>query len=163
MAAGPLSKLIAGKYLQKAAKEAGWGTAMNAGIGLMVGGPEAALAYGLGDLAVNVPAIALAKGLAPNKQWVHNVANVGASLASMPLQDALYRTIGPKNLYPPIASTQLQSGGGRQAATVAQNNLQNPQLAGQRILQTVGDLIDSPAAALRELSPETLRGLGYAI
>jgi hypothetical protein len=165
MAAG-LLKGLAGKFskdiFKNAAKEAALGSLMNAGFGLMSGSPRAALAYGLGDFVVNVPAIGLAKTLAPKQQWLANTANVVASLGAIPVQDAL---LGARQqVYssaPLLNKDQLLDR--RKTTTIAQNNLQNPQLAGQRVLSSLGNLIDSPSDVLRQLSPETLRGLGYAI
>jgi len=104
---------IAGQLLQNlggAAKYAAPGSALNALFGGLTAGPMGALAYGLGDLALNTPLIALARGIKPgvtgnlvNKAGkviqkgmyqpsaLETGVNIGASVASYPLVDLITR------------------------------------------------------------------------
>ena len=82
------------------------GAGINAAIGMLTGGPVAALAYGAGDLLLNTPAIAAARVAKPGRtadlvnkagkviqkdfyspSGLENIVNVGASFASYPLVD----------------------------------------------------------------------------
>ena len=84
------------------------GAGINAAIGMLTGGPVAALAYGGGDLLLNTPAIAAARVLKPGvtgtltgvnaagkavktSQYLPSAletgVNIGASFASYPLVD----------------------------------------------------------------------------
>jgi len=85
------------------------GSALNALFGGLTAGPLGAVAYGLGDLALNTPAIALARGIKPPKvgdlinkatgevikknmpltSGLETAVNVGASVASYPLVDLI--------------------------------------------------------------------------
>ena len=104
---------IAGQLLQNlggAAKYAAPGSALNALFGGLTAGPMGALAYGLGDLALNTPAIALARGIKPSipgtlvsksnrtkvlkenmplTSGLETAVNIGASVASYPLVDLI--------------------------------------------------------------------------
>lgn len=100
-----------GKILTKdAVKAALPGAGINALVGLVAGGPGEALKYGLGDLLVNAPAIGVARKYFRGKDLelkdpatgkivkeyrpsgVETGVNLVASLASMPLTDAI---LGP--------------------------------------------------------------------
>ena len=82
------------------------GAGINAAIGMLTGGPVAALAYGGGDLLLNTPAIAAARVVKPGRtadivnkagkviqkdyyspSGLENIVNIGASFASYPLVD----------------------------------------------------------------------------
>ena len=88
---------------QEAAKVALPGAGMNAGFGLLINGPKAAIGYGAGDFLLNYPVVALARRFAPGTMEtvikdgvsstryapsrIEQAANFGASLASNPLTD----------------------------------------------------------------------------
>ena len=104
--------------------QAAIGTALSAGYGLLSGSPQAALAYGAGDFLLNVPAIALARRAFPGKKvrqmqvdknnkaiidpktkkkiiteptspsFAQNAANIGASVATYPVVDAVTKSMG---------------------------------------------------------------------
>ena len=82
------------------------GAGINAAIGMLTGGPVAALAYGAGDLLLNTPAIAAARVAKPGRtadlvnkagkviqkdfyspSGLEQGVNIGASFASYPLVD----------------------------------------------------------------------------
>ena len=123
MKAAPfLSQFV--KELRPAAGQAALGTALTAGYGLLSGSPQAALAYGAGDFLLNVPAIALARRAFPGKlvrqmqvdknnkpiidpktkkkiitepissNFAQNAANIGASVATYPIVDAVTKSVG---------------------------------------------------------------------
>ena len=92
--------------LKPSAKFALPGAGINAAIGMLTGGPVAALAYGGGDLLLNAPAIAAARVVKPGRtadivnkagkviqkdyyspSGLENIVNIGASFASYPLVD----------------------------------------------------------------------------
>ena len=94
--------------LKPSAKFALPGAGINAAIGMLTGGPVAALAYGGGDLLLNTPAIAAARVLKPGvtgtltgvnaagkaikvpqyqPSALETGVNIGASFASYPLVD----------------------------------------------------------------------------
>ena len=94
--------------LKPSAKFALPGAGINAAIGMLTGGPVAALAYGGGDLLLNTPAIAAARVLKPGMTGtltgvnaagkavkvpqyqpsaLETGVNIGASFASYPLVD----------------------------------------------------------------------------
>tara|TARA_R100001015_G_C4613968_1_gene169737 strand:- start:988 stop:1470 length:483 start_codon:yes stop_codon:yes gene_type:complete len=123
MKAAPfLSQFV--KELRPAAGQAAIGTALTAGYGLLSGSPQAALAYGAGDFLLNVPAIALARRAFPgtkvrqmqvdknnkpiidpktkkkiiteptSSNFAQNAANIGASVATYPVVDAVTKSMG---------------------------------------------------------------------
>ena len=123
MKAAPfLSQFV--KELRPAAGQAAIGTALTAGYGLLSGSPQGALAYGAGDFLLNVPAIALARRAFPGKKvrqmqvdknnkpiidpktkkkiiteptspsFAQNAANIGASVATYPVVDAVTKSMG---------------------------------------------------------------------
>ena len=96
------------KKLGPSAKFALPGAGINAAIGMMTGGPVAALAYGGGDLLLNTPAIAAARVARPGKtgdiinkagkivqkdfyspSGLETGVNVAASFASYPIIDLI--------------------------------------------------------------------------
>ncbi len=102
---------LAGRFLQNlpgSMSAALPGSALNALFGGLTAGPLGAVAYGLGDLALNTPAIALARGIKapkvgdlidktgkvikknmPLTSGLETAVNVGASVASYPLVDLI--------------------------------------------------------------------------
>lgn len=104
---------LAGRFLQNipgSMAAAFPGSALNALFGGLTAGPLGAVAYGLGDLALNTPAIALARGIKPGvkgnlvdkagkilKENIYQPSgletgiNIGASVASYPLVDLITR------------------------------------------------------------------------
>ena len=101
---GPnLLKKITGKLSQEAATAAIPGAALNAGFGLLMNGPKAAIGYGAGDFLLNYPAVALARRFAPGTtetivkngvtstryapSKIEQGVNFAASIASAPLTD----------------------------------------------------------------------------
>ena len=123
MKAAPfLSQFV--KELRPAAGQAPIGTALTAGYGLLSRSPQAALAYGAGDFLLNVPAIALARRAFPGKKvrqmqvdknnkaiidpktkkkiiteptspsFAQNAANIGASVLTYPITDAVTQSMG---------------------------------------------------------------------
>jgi hypothetical protein len=70
-----LGRLLTGKASRGAAQSAATGAALNAGFGLLTGGPVDALAYGAGDFLLNYPALLGARKLFPGKkQLVKDIA-----------------------------------------------------------------------------------------
>jgi hypothetical protein len=98
-----LAQKLTGKLSQEAAVAALPGAAMNAGFGLLINGPKAAIGYGAGDFLLNYPVVALARKFAPGAtetvikngvsstryvpSRIEQAANLGASLASAPVTD----------------------------------------------------------------------------
>ena len=106
---------LAGRFLQNlpgSMSAALPGSALNALFGGLTAGPLGAVAYGLGDLALNTPAIALARGIKPAipgtlvskldrtkvlkenmplTSGLETAVNIGASVASYPLVDLITR------------------------------------------------------------------------
>ena len=88
---------------QEAAKVALPGAGMNAGFGLLINGPKAAVGYGAGDFLLNYPVVALARRFAPGTtetivkngvtstryapSKIEQGVNFAASIASAPLTD----------------------------------------------------------------------------
>lgn len=93
------------------------GSALSGLFGVLTGGPVAGAAYGLGDLALAYPATlgtrAVAKklitkpiaGIEPKvlQQGAETIANLGASIASVPLVD----TVTAGRLYPQVQPTNI--------------------------------------------------------
>lgn len=109
---GSIAKLIGSQTSRQAAKAAIPGAAMNLALGTLTGGPVAGAAYAAGDFLLNYPLVGLARKLAPgtpamealvkNKKGelvpknlpyqpshLETGVNFAASLASMPLVDAV--------------------------------------------------------------------------
>lgn len=98
-----LAKQLTSDLSKGAAKESVQGALMNAGFGLLTGGPKAAAGYAAGDFLLNYPLIALARKIAPPVEEIllkdgvqtirkvpsglEKAVNFGASVASGPLTD----------------------------------------------------------------------------
>jgi len=98
-----LAKQLTSDLSKGAAKESVQGALMNAGFGMLTGGPKAAAGYAAGDFLLNYPLIALARKIAPPVEEIilkdgvqtirkvpsnlEKTINFGASLASNPLTD----------------------------------------------------------------------------
>ncbi len=65
-----LKRAVTGPSSAAVAKQAIPGAAINAGLGLLTGGPVEALAYGAGDFLVNYPALRAARKFFPGSQQV---------------------------------------------------------------------------------------------
>lgn len=109
---GSIAKLIGSQTSRQAAKAALPGAAMNFAVGTIAGGPVAGAAYAAGDFLLNYPLVGLARKLAPGTEAMEALVknkkgemvtknlpyqpsnlesgvNFAASLASMPLVDAV--------------------------------------------------------------------------
>lgn len=126
------------------------GAALNAGLTTFAAGPAAGLAYGLGDLAVSYPATLAARalgkqitspiaGIAPQhlRSSLETITNVGASLGSMALTDAVAG--GLLNQQPvPMNMSQEQQLMQEMAQRSAVNNLDVQAVAPGTQFQTAG-------------------------
>jgi len=106
----------------------GAGSAMTAGFGTLAGGPTQGLAYGLGDLAVALPLTALARKVRPPKasttrfakdasgklipemdySRLETVANIGGSIVSPLLTEAIARPLFANQVEPTAVSQEQQ-------------------------------------------------------
>jgi hypothetical protein len=117
-----LLKKLTGKISQEAAMASVPGAVLNAGFGLLMNGPKAAVGYGAGDFLLNYPVVALARKFAPGTtetivrngvkstryapSKIEEGVNFAASLASAPLTD--YVTRGALLPQQPVQQTVAQ-------------------------------------------------------
>ena len=108
-----LRRAVTGPGSAAVAKQALPGAALNAGVGLLTGGPVDALAYGAGDFLLNYPALRAARKYFPGKKQIikdvatgattksyspstaENIINVGASLGSGALVSSILAPRAP--------------------------------------------------------------------
>lgn len=128
----------------------GTGAALNAGLATLGAGPVAGLAYGVGDFAVSYPATLAARalgnritkpiaGIDPKfiRAGIENITNIGASLGSMSLTDAVVgRYLNPQPT--PINMSQEQQLMQEMAQRAAVNDLDVQAVAPGTQFQTAG-------------------------
>lgn len=128
----------------------GTGAAFNAGLATLTSGPAVGLAYGIGDLAVSYPATLAARALGNRitkpiagvdpkfiRGGIENLTNIGASLGSMVLTDAVVgRYMNPQPT--PVNMSQEQQLMQEMAQRASLNNLDVQAVAPGTQFQTAG-------------------------
>jgi hypothetical protein len=160
---GGLGKLITSQTSRQAAKAALPGAALNFGVGTLTQGPIAGLAYAAGDFLLNYPVVGAARKMFPGTpagtativtkggktitkelpympSSVESGLNLGASLASMPLVDAVTGGALYNNQAAPEPTNMSQEQQIYQQATQRQqiNHLQQQALSRGTQFQTQG-------------------------